>query len=537
MYFSTVQYSYELGGLYSGERMIFMSTNEHVQKKAQGVLAYIERIGNKVPDITILFIGAFIITCVISAVLSNFSFDYINPATGKPIQVVNMLSTQSLITLSTKMVSNYASFPPLGMVIVATLGIGIAEGSGYIAIGLRKLLAVTPKSMITPMIIVVGMLSHLGPDCGYVIIIPIAAHMFYASGKHPLAGIAASFAGIAGAFAANYTPSAIDPVIQGFTQAAAQIIDDQYLVNILCNYFYMFIATFAVIPICWYITERIVDPWLWKMYPLTAEADLSHVPVAITTRENRAFTIASIVFVFVCIALVWCLTSDTSGWRAPDGSLASFKAPIMQSIVSLIFLLAGVVGVIYGYASGNFKTLRDMTYSMETITHTLVPLIVFYFFAAQFLYAFNASQMGALIAVSGAEFLRNLALPPQLTIFGIIVFVGILNLVITSASAKWAVLAPIFVPMLMGVNISPELTQQAFRISDSAVNIVTPMFAFYPLIISYCQKYVKEAGIGTLSSMMVPYTMGLLVGLTIVLYVMWFFDIPLGIQATYTYPR
>lgn len=174
---------------------------------------------------------------------------------------------------------------------------------------------------------------------------------------------------------------------------------------------------------------------------------------------------------------------------------------------------------------------------MEDITHTLVQLIVFYFFAAQFLYAFNASQIGALLAISGAEFLQSLALPPQLTIFGIIFFVALLNLIITSASAKWAILAPIFVPMLMGVGIAPELTQVAFRVSDSAVNVVTPMFAFYPLIITYCQKYVKESGIGTLSSMMLPYTIGLLISLTIVLYLMWAFDIPLGLQASYIYPR
>lgn len=258
---------------------------------------------------------------------------------------------------------------------------------------------------------------------------------------------------------------------------------------------------------------------------------------SITPSENRAFKIATAVLLLMLTGLAAALYPADSILRAPDGVIASFKAPIMQSIVSLIFIFAALVGLVYGIACGKFKSPKDVTAAMEEITKTLVQLIVFYFFAAQFLYAFGASNMGALIAVSGAEFLKSLNLPPQVTVFGIIVFVALLNLIITSASAKWAILAPIFVPMLMAVGIAPELTQVAFRVSDSAVNVVTPMFAFYPLIILYCQKYVKNAGIGTLSSIMLPYTIALLVSLTFMLYLFWWLDIPLGFQADYVYPR
>lgn len=503
-----------------------------------GILGLIERVGNKIPDITILFIMAFLIVCVISMLLSQVHFNYIHPATGKPIEVTNMLSGASLVELLSKMVTNYASFPPLGMVIVATLGIGVAEGSGYINAGLKKLLSITPKSLITPTVIFVGMLSHLAPDSGYVIIIPIAAAMFYASGKHPLAGIAASFAGIAGAFAANYTPSAIDPVIQGFTQSAAQIIDPTYEVNVLCNYFYAFASTFFVIGSCWYVTEAIVEPWLNKACPVDKDfISTDDVHADISPTENRAFVIATGFLLLMLTGLFLALLPEDSLLRDENGVIASFKAPVMQSIVSIIFVLSAGTGIVYGIASGKFKSPRDFTASMEDIAKTLVQLIVFYFFAAQFLYAFGKSNIGALIAVSGAEFLKALALPPQVTVFGIILLVAGLNLIITSASAKWAILAPIFVPMLMAVGIAPEVTQVAFRVSDSAVNVVTPMFAFYPLIILYCQKYVKRAGIGTLSSMMLPYTIALLIVLTIMLYAFWFFDIPLGFQADYVYPR
>lgn len=508
------------------------------KQQVGGILGLIERVGNKIPDITILFISAFLLVCVISAILSQINFNYVHPATGKPILVTNMLSGKSIVDMMSKMVSNYANFPPLSMVIVATLGIGIADGSGYINTGLKKILSVTPKVLITPVVILVGMLSHLGPDSGYVVIIPIAAYMFYATGKHPLSGIAAAFAGIAGAFAANYTPSAIDPVIQGFTQSAAQIIDPTYQVNVLCNYFYAFGSTFMVIGSCWWVTEKITEPWLWKACPIDDDLDLGNENnTSITPRENRAFKIATAALVLMAAGLAFALYPADSILRAPNGDIASFKAPIMQSIVALIFIFAAAVGLIYGVACGNFKSPKDVTVAMEDITKTLVQLVVFYFFAAQFLYAFGASNMGALIAVSGAEFLKSLNLPPQVTIFGIIVFVAFLNLIITSASAKWAILAPIFVPMLMAVGIAPELTQVAFRVSDSAVNVVTPMFAFYPLIILYCQKYAKNTGIGTLSSMMLPYTVALLIGLTIMLYLFWWLDIPLGFQADYVYPR
>lgn len=511
-----------------------------VQEKQQvgGILGFIERIGNKIPDITILFVGAFVIVCVVSAVLSQMHFDYVHPTTGKNIVVNNMLSGENIVKLLSTMVTNYSGFPPLGMVIVATLGIGIADGSGYINTGLKKILSITPKFLLTPIIILVGMLSHLGPDTGYVIIIPVAAYMFYASGKHPLAGIGASFAGIAGAFAANYTPSAIDPVIQGFTQSAAQLIDPTYQVNVLCNYFYAFGSTFIVIASCWYVTEKISEPWLWKACPLDKDIDIGEdAKTEVTPKENKAFLTATGVLILMVIGLIAAILPTDSILRDKNGVLASFQAPIMQSIVSLLFVFTGTVGLVYGIMVGKFKSPQDVTKAMEDITKTLVQLIVFYFFAAQFLYAFGASNMGALIAIAGAEFLKSLALPPQVTVFGIIIFVACLNLIITSASAKWAILAPIFVPMLMAVGIAPELTQVAFRVSDSAVNVVTPMFAFYPLIILYCQRYVKSAGIGTLSSLMLPYTVALLVSLTIMLYVFWGLDIPLGFQADYVYPR
>ena len=231
-------------------------------------LNVIEAAGNKLPHITMLFIWALVITCVLSFALSFFTFDYRHPTTGQLIQVVNILEPKTLLDLVISSVRNFMNFPPLGITLVATLGIGIAEGSGFIRTLLRKLMSYIPRSALPPAVIVVSIICHLASDSVYVILMPLAALMFYTAGRHPLAGVACSFAGLSGGFTASYTPSVIDPIMQSFTQSAAQSIDPTYTVNVLCNYFYALGGTFFVIAACWYVTDKIVEPRLWATMPL-----------------------------------------------------------------------------------------------------------------------------------------------------------------------------------------------------------------------------------------------------------------------------
>ncbi len=494
----------------------------------------IERVGNKIPDITMLFLYATIICILISFGLSFIDFDYVHPLTGKTIQVVNLFTPDQLMTLFSSMVKNFAGFPPLGIVIVATLGIGIAESSGYIQTALKRLLSVVPKSAITPSVIFIGILAHIASDSAYVVLMPVSAYLFYKSGKHPLAGIAAGFAGLAGAFSASYMPSTIDPILAGFTETGARVLDPTYVVNVLCNYFYSFASTFGVILVCWYVTDKIVEPRLQKSMPIDVEQveeeSSEHDP-----KEARAYKLANYSILAFILVLAALMIPENSLFRAEDGSLTSPSAPAMQTIVPMILLFFAVPGLVYGFSSGSFKTAKDVTKAMEKITLSLVSFIVFGFFCAQFLYCFGASNIGSLIAISGAEGLKALNMPGQVTVFGVIMLTAVLNLIITSASSKWAILAPVLVPMLMAVGISPELTQAAFRISDSAVNVSTPMFAFYPLILSYMQNYSSKAGIGTLVSMMFPYTVALLFTLMAMLYIFWGLNIPLGFNSGYTY--
>lgn len=499
-------------------------------------LQKIEYIGNKLPDLTILFIIMTFIVLIVSYLLSFVNFNYIHPGTKEKIAIINMLEINQLITLLTKMENNFVNFPPLGIVIVSVLGIGIAEGSGFIKTMLIKLLVIINKRNVVPVVIIVAICCHIASDAVYVVLMPISALIFYTLGRHPIAGISTAFAGLSGGFAASYTPSIVDPIMQKFTQDAARLIEPSYDVNVLCNYFLFLGATFSVIIGCWFVTNKIIEPFLWKNCPIDTSNIKDIKFETISKKENRAFKIAFFIFILLCILLAIALYPQNSLFRSTtSGSLTSRDAPIMQMIVPLLFLFLAIPGYIYGTLSGNFKTSKDIVVSMCKHVESLITFIVFSFFCAQFLYIFNNSNIGILAALSGAEFIKSLNTPPQITILGIIILTAILNLFITSATSKWAILASIFVPMLMLVGISPELTQAAFRISDSAMNVATPMFAFYPLIISYCQVYYKKTGTGTLLSIMIPYSIALLIILTITLYLYWWFNIPLGFDSGYIY--
>lgn len=512
-----------------------MKTTTHAKKK--GFLNRVERIGNVMPDVTMLFIYALIICWGLSYLLSLISFDYYHPVTREKVAINNLFQYREIVLFVQGAVKNFINFPPLGITIVATLGIGIAESSGFIKTALKKMLSFISPRMLTPAVVFVGVVSHLASDSAYVILMPVSAMMFYASGRHPLAGIAAAFAGLAGGFTASYTPSIIDPIMQSFTQEAAQIMAPGYSVNVLSNYFVSLGGTFGVIFVCWFITGKIVEPWLNKNYPIAEGISLEeeHDLDKITSAEHKAFRISGLVVLLMGICLFLLLWPENSPLRAPDGSMTSPQAPIMQIVIPLLFIFFAVPSIIYGYMTGSFTSSSDVIKAMENITKSLIPFIVFSFFAAQFLYSFQHSNLGTLLALSGAELLRTLQMPSSLTVFGVIILTAIINIMITSASSKWAIMAPVLVPMLMAVGISPELTQAAFRVSDSAMNVSTPMFPFYPLILMYCQKYYKNAGIGTLCSMMLPFTAGLLIVLTSTLYLFWAFDIPIGFDSGYTW--
>ncbi|REL26231.1 AbgT family transporter [Thalassotalea euphylliae] len=500
----------------------------------QRLLNKVEIWGNKLPDPAALFIALMVFVWLLSWALSGVDFNAIDPRTGQALVINNQLSGDAMTTFFSKMVTNFSHFHPVGVVLVAILGIGVAEFSGFINAGLRALMAVTGKWLLTPMVIAVGIVSHTAVDAGYVLVIPLGGVIFYAAGRHPLAGIAAAFAGVSGGFSANFVPSSIDPMLQGITQAGAQILNSEMVLNPLNNYYFTAASSILIITLGWFITDKIVEP---KLKGNELDGDLSDLPTMepLQDNERKALRWSLLATVIGIVLLIISTSLENSAWRAADGSLTSFSAPLMQSIVPLIFLLFLIPGLVYGILIGKIKTTKDFIQGMSKAMSDMGYYLVIMFFIAQFIYAFGQSNLGILLAVKGAEALKALALPGGVTITGIIILTGFINLFVGSASAKWALLAPIFVPMLMQLGISPDLAQAAYRIGDSSTNIITPLMPYFPLVVVFCQRYVTSAGIGTLAAMMLPFSVIFIVAWTIFLMVFWSLGLPLGLQATYEY--
>lgn len=497
----------------------------------------VERIGNKLPDPAILFLVAMLITWAASWLLAGVAFTEIDPRSNEPLRVRNMLSGTSLTTFTAEMVRTFVTFPPLGVVLVAMLGLGVAEHTGFIKAALRSILAVTPKGLLTPSVVAVGVLSHVAVDAGYVLVIPLGGIIFYAAGRHPLAGVAAAFAGVSGGFSATFfVPSSLDPLLAGLTQTAAHLRDTSVVVNPLNNFYFTTASTLLVVLVGWFLTDRVIEP---RLRGTAVDGDPADLPTmeALGPAESRGLRLGALAMLVTAALFVLTTLPEGSPWRFPEtGELTHARAPLMQSIVALIFVFFLVPGIVYGYVSGSVRNHRDVVGGMTKAMSGMGYYIVMAFFCAQFIYAFGQSNLGPLLAVKGAQALKEMGLPMAVTLVGIVLLSGGVNLLVGSASAKWALIGAIMVPMLMELGVSPDLTQAAYRVGDSTTNIITPLLPYFPLIVVFCQRYVKSSGIGTLVAMMLPYSVTLLVLWTGFLIGFWALGIPLGLGASYTYP-
>jgi aminobenzoyl-glutamate transport protein len=508
-------------------------------QKPGGILAWIEWAGNKLPDPAMLFVWALVITWVLSAWLSTMTFAEEDPRSKQPIEVKSQLTGEALTLHLVRLVHNFVGFPPLGVVLVALLGVGVAEHTGFINALLKGMLSFTPGILLTPMLILVAIVSHSAGDTGYVLVIPLGGVIFAAAGRHPLAGIAAAFAAVSGGFSANFLPSGLDPLLQGFTQSNARIIDPEIEVNPLCNLYFTAASCLLIVLVGWFITDRIIEPRLRRDTPV--DGDAAEVPRmdALTSKEKTGLWAAlGVILVMGGLFTAAALVPDSPLLEVPPqlpGAHAGGTA-IMQAIVPLIFLFFLAPGIVYGYVAGTVHSHRDIIKGMSKSMSTMGYYLVLAFMAAQFTYAFTNSNLGALVAVKGANLLKELGLGAGVTIVGIILLTCLVNLLIGSASAKWALLAPIFVPMLMQLGLSPELTQAAYRVGDSSTNIITPLMPYFPLVVVFAQRYVKNTGIGTMIAMMIPYSLSFLATWTVFLIIYWqVLGLPLGLDAPYTY--
>jgi aminobenzoyl-glutamate transport protein len=483
----------------------------------------VERVGNALPHPATLF-GIFaLIVLILSAIFAALGSSAVHPGTGETFEAINLLSKDGLHLILTETVTNFTSFAPLGIVLVAMLGIGLAEHSGLIGVLIRGLVLYSPPKMLTFIIVLAGILSNLASSVGYVLLVPLAGTIFMSIGRHPIAGMAAAFAGVSGGFSANLFLGTIDPLLAGLSEEAARLVDPAYSVNPTANYFFMVASTVLIAFLGTWITERIIVPRLGSYNETGVEKEeIKHL----SGLEKKGLIRSGIaLLVFIAVVLI-ALLPEEGILRGDDGSF--LKSPILKGVVTVLFVVAGIMGVIYGFTVKEYKNDADVMKGMAESMKSLAAYLVLVFFAAQFVEYFNWSNLGIITAIKGAGFIKslNLGLIPLTILF--VIFAGTINLVMGSASAKWALLAPIFVPMFMFLGYSPEYTQVVYRIGDSVTNIISPMMSFFALIIVFFQKYQKKSGIGTLVATMLPYSIVFFIGWVLLLILWISLGLPLG---------
>lgn len=487
-------------------------------------LGVVERAGNALPHPATIFVVLSIAVLAASAVASWVGLSAVHPGTGETITVVNLLTVEGLHRILQKTVTNFTSFAPLGTVLVALLGIGVAEGSGLLATLLRILVTSAPRRLLTFVVVFAGVLSNAASEVGYVLLIPLAGVLFLAAGRHPIAGMAAAFAGVSGGYSANLVLGTIDPLLAGLTQEAAHIVDPAYTVSPAANYYFLAVSTFLVAAAATLVTEKVVVPRLGA-YTGTEKAE-GHLR-SLDASEKRGLRNAAVVVVLFAGVVLAGIVPE-GGYLRDLKTGGILHSPLLTAIVPFIFLGGALAGVAYGLGAGTMKSDADVMKAMGRSMETLGAYLVLVFFAAQFVAWFNWSHLGLIGAVKGAEVLKATGLGGIPLMLGFVVLAAGVNLLMGSASAKWAVMAPVFVPMLMLLGYTPELTQAAYRVGDSVTNVISPTMAYFALILATVQRYDPKAGIGTLIATMLPYTVAFTVAWSLLLVAWMLLGLPLG---------
>ena len=510
-------------------------------------LAVVERMGNLLPHPVTLFFLFALGTVVLSGIGGWFEWSVEDPrpegAPGRSpdglIKAVSLMNEDGLRRILENLVDNFVNFKPLGTVLVALLGVSIAEHSGLLTAAIRLVVIGAPKHLVTLALVFAGVLSNTASEIGYVVIVPLGAVIFYSIGRHPLAGLAAAFAGVSGGYSANLLLGTIDPLLAGITEEAARMIDPEYEVHAAVNWYFMIGSTFIVALMGTLTTSLIVEPRLPEYDKSQAEEGVEE---SASFEPLTRLEIHGLIWAAITVAIMTLLLFYLTGWRAPTENSLPFygalrnpetgelaKSALLNGVVALIFAFFLIPGIVYGVVTGTVRSSDDVVNGMTKTMATLAMYIVLVFFAAQFVEYFKWTNLGTILAVVGANAIKSLNMDNAFVFIPFIAVCFLSNLLMGSASAKWAVTAPIFVPMLMLVGFSPEVIQCAYRIGDSASNVVTPMMSYFGIIYAYACRYDKSLGIGTLISLMLPYSMVFVLGWTVFFYLWIFvFGIPVG---------
>jgi aminobenzoyl-glutamate transport protein len=485
----------------------------------------VERLGNALPNPATLFASFAGLIVLLSWITSRLGLEAVNPKDGMVVEPVNLLSVHGLHWILDNTVENFTGFAPLGTVMVALLGIGVAEKSGMIGAVLRLLVHAAPRHLLTFVLVLGGVMSNAASDVGYVLLVPLGAIIFMSVGRHPIAGLAAAFAGVSGGFSANLLLGTIDPLLAGISQEAARIIDPTYKVTPACNYYFMVVSTFLIAFAGTWVTERIVEPRLGDYH---GQGDHDHEDMApLDSHEKKGLWWTLAVNLLMVGVILWGLLPEGGFLRDPvSGDV--LHSPFMHGIVTIIFLGGVISGITFGFAAGSFSNDGDVIKGMKEAMETMGLFLVLVFFAAQFVAYFKYTNLGMIMAIKGAESLKASGLGPIPLMISFLLLSATLNMIMGSASAKWAFMAPVFIPMFMLLGYSPELVQGVYRIGDSSTNIISPMMSFFALIVAFLQRYQKDAGIGTVIAIMLPYSITFLVAWLLLLVAWLLTGLPLG---------
>ena len=490
----------------------------------------VERWGNALPDPVFIFLGLIALLVAVSALASLNGWSAIHPVSGETLTAKSLLSAENVGKLLTSMPETMASFPPLGLILVVMLGAAVAERSGLFTALMTRAMQRVSNAFLSPAIFLIGLLSHQAADAAYVVLIPLSAIIFAAAGRHPMAGIAIAYAGISGAFAANLLPGQFDVLMLGITKSATQLLVPDHMLNPLGNWYFTAALGIILLPLTWFVNDRIVEPRLGAWTGRPPEGDLDH-GIA-DPREGRGlrragWTGAGVAVLFAAFLFWPGYTPLIDAGAAGPARLEPFYASLVAGFM-LLFLACGWV---YGAAVGTIASHRDVVKMMTEGLATMTPFLVISFFAAHFIAMFAWSNLGPVMAINGADWLRAQQLPTPLMLIMLLIMSSIFDLVIGSASAKWSAMAPIVVPMLMMLGVSPEMTTAAYRMGDSIFNIVTPVASNFVLVLVLAQRWRKDFGVGSLIALMLPFSV--VIGLTgLCLVALWTgFDLPVGPSA------
>lgn len=508
--------------------MILLSQNEELNSN-KGFLNSIEDIGNRLPHPVVLFaILAFVVIVVSDlATRANLSATYFDTAAGQDVTVFaeSLMNGEGIRYMFNNAVSNFTGFAPLGTVLVTMLGVGVAEWTGLINIGLKRLIQSVPDSLLTMVVVFAGVMSSIASDAEYVVVIPLGAIVFASAGRHPIAGLAAAFARVSCGFSANLLIGPNDVLLTELTNAALESAGINYEVAVTGNWYFMIASTFLLTIVGSLVTTRIIEPRL-------GEYDGEYKPEnkPLTKIEEKGLRNAGISLLILIALFAFMLVPENGILRSmnPETDLMTIDEFMSNGFIFAILLFFLVPGTAYGLTTGKIKNTDDFTEGMIESMRTMANYIVLAFFAAQFINYFSYTNLGTILSVKGAEFLESVNFTGFPLIIAFVVLAMVLDLFLGSASAKWAIMAPVFVPMLFQLELTPELTQAAYRIADSVVNVITPLMSYFAMVLIFMKRYDKKIGLGTLISTMLPYSIAFFIGWVVLLAVWYFFNIPLG---------